>query len=198
MSVINSCHRICWHLIKLSVIFVQIATTSYQTEEVCISFFSFQIVLALYKFISIFIEFSEKCKHLREIHKLTKSLKLSSKLHNCRICQENFSTSYLLSEHLVTKHPEDTDLVTSCPKSGCKFKCPKGSIRLRSHLQKFHNNEFADKIYKFECRICYGRFKSGDILKTHIMTKHDESHGRVKCPYCPYALPTKRKSDLYR
>ena len=143
-------------------------------------------------------ELSEKCKHLREIHKLTKSLKLSSKLHNCRICQENFSTSYLLSEHLVTKHPEDTDLVTSCPKSGCKFKCPKGSIRLRSHLQKFHNNEFADKIYKFECRICYGRFKSGDILKTHIMTKHDESHGRVKCPYCPYALPTKRKSDLYR
>ena len=30
------------------------------------------------------------------------------------------------------------------------------------------------------------------------MTKHDESHGRVKCPYCPYALPTKRKSDFYR
>ena len=140
----------------------------------------------------------EKCKHLREVHKLTKSLKLSTKSHNCKRCLQTFSTSYLLGEHLVSKHPDDTDLVTSCPKIGCKFKCPKGSIRLRSHLQKFHNNEFADKIYKFECKICYGRFKSADILKSHIITKHDESHGRVKCPYCPYNLPLKRKSDLYR
>ena len=140
----------------------------------------------------------EKCKHLREVHKLTKSLKLSKQTHNCKVCLQTFETSYLLGEHLVSKHSDDTDLVISCPKIGCKFKCPKGSIKLRSHLEKFHNNESADKIYKFECKICFGRFKSADVLKAHTLTKHDPNHGRVTCPYCPYSLPTKRKSDLYR
>ena len=77
-------------------------------------------------------------------------------------------------------------------------KFPKGSIKLRTHLKKFHNNDssISSKLYKFECQKCYSRFKSAEILKSHIQTKHEDN--KIKCPYCPYMLPLKRKSDLYR
>ena len=80
----------------------------------------------------------------------------------------------------------------------CKQKFPKGSIKLRTHLKKFHNNDssISSKLYKFECQKCYSRFKSSEILKSHIQTKHEDN--KIKCPYCPYMLPLKRKSDLYR
>ena len=80
----------------------------------------------------------------------------------------------------------------------CKQKFPKGSIKLRTHLKKFHNNDssISSKLYKFECQKCYSRFKSAEILKSHIQTKHEDN--KIKCPYCPYMLPLKRKSDLYR
>ena len=80
----------------------------------------------------------------------------------------------------------------------CKQKFPKGSIKLRTHLKKYHNNDssISSKLYKFECQKCYSRFKSAEILKSHIQTKHEDN--KIKCPYCPYMLPLKRKSDLYR
>ena len=139
----------------------------------------------------------EKCRHLRDVHKVTKSLKNQAKTYSCKLCQQSFSSSHTLSEHLVSKHPDDTDLVASCPHVECKQKFPKGSIRLRSHLKKFHNNEpGASKVYKYECQICYGRFKNEEILKSHMQTKH--GNDKIKCPYCSYVLPAKRKSDLYR
>ena len=60
----------------------------------------------------------EKCKHLREVHNVTKSLKNSSKSHACKRCQQVFTNTLLLGEHLISKHPDDTDLVTSCPHKG--------------------------------------------------------------------------------
>ena len=60
----------------------------------------------------------EKCKHLREVHNVTKSLKNSSKCHACKRCQQVFTNTLLLGEHLISKHPDDTDLVTSCPHTG--------------------------------------------------------------------------------
>ena len=140
----------------------------------------------------------EKCKHLREVHKITKSLKNSAKSHTCRNCQQIFPNSLLLSEHLVAKHSDDINLVTACPHQNCKQKFPKGSIKLRTHLKKFHGNDStaSNKLYKFECQICFSKFKSSQILKSHIQSKHDEN--KIKCPYCPYILPLKRKSDLYR
>ena len=73
----------------------------------------------------------EKCKHLREVHNVTKSLKNSSKSHTCKRCQQVFMNTLSLGEHLISKHPEDSDLVTACPHTDCKQKFPKGSLKLR-------------------------------------------------------------------
>lgn len=133
----------------------------------------------------------------REVHKITKSLKnTASQSYSCKNCQENFANSLQLSEHLVSKHPGDPDLVTNCPHENCKQKFVKGSIKLRTHLKKVHDDLVTSKLYKFECKICFGRFKSSEILKSHIQTKHEDK--KIKCPFCSYELPLKRKSDLYR
>ena len=51
----------------------------------------------------------------------------------------------------------------------------------RTHLKKFHGNDstISSKLYKFECQQCYSRFKSSEILKSHIQSKHEDNKVKV-------------------
>ncbi len=142
----------------------------------------------------------EKCKHLREVHHVNKSLKSASKSnYTCRKCQLSFMSSHLLGDHVVTKHYDDFDMVTPCPHTDCKLVFPRSSsLKLRAHLKKFHGDEgeATSRLYKFQCDKCFGKFKSAENLRSHEKTKHSDD--RAYCSYCDYSLPKAKKSDMIR
>ena len=134
---------------------------------------------------------SDKVKHLNEHH-------FDTMRDICGECGARFETDVCLSKHVRLTHARNRVM---CPKDGCKQFFPRGEgAKLRRHLRKFHDPE-SEKLrasYKFQCPECNKRIKSKHLLRAHMSVKHNAGGNMAKCEFCDYAVPMKRRNDIFR
>ena len=102
----------------------------------------------------------------------------------CTLCQKVYASSYrtfdkdyiysIFNEKL-DQHKKECD--QTCKLCGQSFGERANLLR---HIKHRHSN---DK--KFACDVCFFTFKSENSLHLHKITKHTDTSGIYRCPFCP-------------
>ena len=97
------------------------------------------------------------------IKKLYTSVHENKKLYQCRVCDEEFSTSSGLKDHIVKIHKGRK--IYQCPICSDKFI---DKEKMNDHIVKIHKGR---KI--FQCPICSDKFIDEEKMNEHISTVHE-------------------------
>nr|CAH7724002.1 unnamed protein product [Callosobruchus chinensis] len=121
------------------------------------------------------------------------------KLNTCLHCKATFKSKATMDDHIIRKHPECMESVTSkvheC--KVCAFKTT-NKRQFENHMLK-HPEEKSKVIH---CKHCNAVYKSKQIIDDHVLKKHPEFIASVKskiheCGLCTYKTTIKLELDRH-
>lgn len=117
-------------------------------------------------------------KHIRFIHNKEQHLE-------CLICKKRFAYKKSLQRHLeaherkISKAPIPSMQQRMHHEKDYCYTCHKCVGDMKVHAAEVH------KDFKYECDVCFRRFKKGDSVSRHKNIFHDENPTVYYCDHCP-------------